>query len=142
MQIKFCFEATDQKHEIHAEELVQRLHHHFPMLNLDWERGDVYVQSQLDRLIALEAPDVILESHRSYFGNVVYTSIRDKSWSGAIATSYLCRMCLPLGDAVFFDVQKADEATLNLVASEIAAALGMIRCTEICDSEKTEPGLK
>ncbi len=75
-------------------------------------------------------------SHRSYFGNVVFASISEVRWGGAVATSYLRRMWPPLGDVVFFDVEgAAGKEAVDTIAAEVAAALGMVLCSEVADSE-------
>jgi hypothetical protein len=125
-RIKLCVEG-EQTSEIHAEELVRRLLRHFPATVIDWERGDAHVQAGLDHLIRLGAPDVILESHKSYFGNVVFVSVSESRWGSAIATSFVHTIWPPLGDAVVFDVHGAtDEGTVGLIARELRAALGML----------------
>jgi hypothetical protein len=131
LQVKLCVEAWEETSEVSAEELAQRLLRHFPSAMIDRERGDGHVQEGLDRLISQGAPDVILESHRSYFGNVVFASVSEARWEGATATSYLHRMWPPLGDAMFFDVEgAADERIVAFIAGELAAALGMVPCSE------------
>lgn len=137
MEIKLCVKAWEQTSYIPVEELVQRLLRHFPSAVIDRERGDAHVQAGLDRLIGLGAPDVILESHRSKFGNVVFVSVGGSRWAGATATSYLHRMWPPLGDTVFFDVQGADDAlTVDLIARELGTALGMVFCSEVSEDEQ------
>jgi hypothetical protein len=132
MQVKLCVEAWEETPELSADELARRLLRHFPSAVIDRERGNAHVQAGLDRLIGLGAPEMILESHRSYFGNVVFASVSEARWEGAVATSYLHRMWPPLGDAVFFDVQRAaDEAAVNVIASELGAALGMVPRPEV-----------
>jgi hypothetical protein len=132
LQVKLCVEAWQETPELSADELAQRLLRHFPSAVIDRERGNAHVQHGLDRLIGLGAPDVILESHRSYFGNVVFASVSEARWEGAVAISYLHRMWPPLGDAVFFDVQgAADEAAAGAIASELGEALGMVPCPEV-----------
>ncbi len=132
MEITLRVEDCDQTPHISVEELVERLLRQFPAAVVNRERGDVHVQEGLNRLIRLEAPDVILDAHRSYFGNVVFVSISDSQWAGASATSYLHTMWPPLGDAVLFEVEGAnDEMTVDLIARELAGTLGMVRCSEL-----------
>lgn len=131
MELKLCVEAWEETPEISAQELAQRLLRRFPSTVIDWGRGNAHVQEGLERLIALGAADVLLESHRAYFGNVVFTSVSEGRWEGATATSYLRRMWPPLGDAVYFDVQGAtSDAIIGVIASELGAALGMVPCSE------------
>jgi hypothetical protein len=135
LQVKLCVEAWEETPELSAEELAQRLIRHFPSAVIDWERGNAHVQEGLDRLIGLEAPDVILESHRSYFGNVVFASVSEARWAGAVATSYLYQMWPPLGDVVFFDIHgAADEVAADAIASELGEALGMVPCPKVAGS--------
>jgi hypothetical protein len=131
LQVKLCVEAWEKTPEVSAEELARRLLCHFPSAVLNRERGNAHVQEGLDRLIGMGAPDVILESHRSYFGNVVFATVSEARWQGAAATSYLHRMWPPLGDVVFFDLQGvADEAAVESIARELGTALGMVPCSE------------
>lgn len=132
MQVRLCVEGWEVTPELSADELSQRLLRHFPSAVVDRERGNKHVQEGLDRLIGLGAPDVILESHRSYFGNVVFASVSEARWAGAVAISYLHRMWPPLGDAVLFDVQgAADDAAVGKIAGELGQALGMVPCPEV-----------
>ena len=136
MKVKLCVEAWEQTPELSTDELARRLLREFPSAVIDRERGNAHVQECLDRLISLGAPEVVLESHRSYFGNVVFAAVSEARWDGATATSYLHRMWPPLGDAVFFDVQRAaTEAVVGLIAGELGAALGMVPCSEVVDAE-------
>src|SRR5689334_36980 len=99
---------------------------------IDPRQGDAHVQERLDQLVSMGAPDVILEAHRAYFGNVVFASVSEGRWNGAIATSYLHRMWPPLGDVVVFDLQGAtDDAMAASIASELAEALHMVPCSEL-----------
>jgi hypothetical protein len=126
LEVKLFVEAWEPTHEVSAEELARRLLRHFPSTVIDWDWGDAHVQDGLDRLIGLGAPDVILESHRTYFGNVAFASVSEDRWEGATATSYLHRMWPPLGDAVVFEVQGVEtDAMAASIASELAAALDM-----------------
>jgi hypothetical protein len=132
LEIKLCVEAWEQTLELPVDELAQRLLRHFPSAVIDRERGDAHVQQGLERLIGLGAPEVILESHRLYFGNVVFVSVSEGHWTGATATSYLHKMWPPLGDTVSFDIQGAgDESAVDSIARELGAALGMVLCSEI-----------
>lgn len=136
MKVTLGVEAWEHTPELVVDELVKRLIRSFLTAVIDRERGDAHVQEGLDRLIAMGAPNVILESHRSYFGNTVFVSLSESHWAGATATSFLQRMWPPLGDAVFFDVQGADEALMSTIASELASALEMIVCSEPAKSEQ------
>ncbi|MDB5338795.1 MAG: hypothetical protein JWN70_4414 [Planctomycetaceae bacterium] len=128
MEIRLCVEAWERAPEIPSAELVQRLLRQFPDAVIDWAQGDAYVQAGLDRLIGLGAPDIFLNAHRLYFGKVVFVSLSEPRWAGATATSYLHNTSPPLGDAVIFDVDGAeDESTVDLIARELGAALGMAR---------------
>ena len=130
MQVKLCVKAWEETPELSSDELAQRLLRHFPSTVIDRKRGNAHVQERLDSLVSLGAPDVILESHRSYFGNVVFASVSETRWEGAVAISYLQRMWPPLGDAVFFDIEGAvDEAAECAIAGELGEALGMVPCS-------------
>jgi len=137
MEVELCVEAWEEAPEIAVEELAQRLLRHFPSAVIDRERGDAHVQEGLGRLIGLGAPSVILESHQSYFGNVVFVSLSERHWAGATATSYLQRMDPPLGDRVSFDVQGSNDGpTVASIARELGAALGMVPCSQIAEDEQ------
>jgi hypothetical protein len=132
LQVKLCVKAWEESPELSADELGQRLLRHFPSTVIDRGRGNEYVQEGLNLLIGLGAPDVILESHRSYFDNVVFASVSEVRWEGAVATSYLHRIWPPLGDAVFFDVQgAADDSAEGAIVRELGEALGMVPCPEV-----------
>lgn len=132
VEVKLCVEAWEQTPHIHAEELARRLVRRFPAAVVDWERGDAHIQAGLERLVGLGAPGVILESHRSYFGNVVFVSVSEPGWSGATATSHLHTIMPPLGDAVFFDVEgAADETAAASIGRQLGEALGMVLCSEL-----------
>jgi hypothetical protein len=136
-ELSFCVEDWEHTPHIHAEELVRRLRCHFPEMIVDREKGNDHVQEGLERLKARQAPNVILESHRSYFGNVIYVSISEGRWNGATANSHLYSIWPPLGDWVHFDVIGApDAATIEMITQELASAMGLILCSEIPESEK------
>jgi len=126
----FGVEACDETPEISADELAQRLLRHFPSAMIDRERGNTHVRQGLDQLIGLGAPDVILKSHQSYFGNVVFASVSETHWNGATATSYLHRMWPPLGCRVLFNVEGADDTVAGAIVNELAVAMGMIPCSQ------------
>ena len=130
--MKVTLGVYDWEHtlEVSVEELVRRFARSFPSAVIDRERGDAHIQEGLDRLIAMGAPDIILKSHRSYFGNTVFVSVSEGRWAGATATSYLQRIWPPLGDAVFFEVQGAEDVLASAIARELGAALDMIVCPE------------
>jgi len=129
LQIKFVVEAWEQTPHLPVEELLKRLKRQFKSLVVDRERGDAHVQAELDQLVRLGATEVILESHKSYFGNVVFVLIDEISSTGATATSYLQSIWPPLGDAVWFDVKASDKTTVEKTARELAASLGMVICS-------------
>lgn len=119
----------DNNSEVHAEELARRLLGHFPQAVIDRPRADAYVQSGLERLIDQEAPDVILEAHRRYFGNVIFASVSDEHWEGVTATSYLHTMWPDLGDTVSFEMNPdPGSETGRVIANELAVALDMVVC--------------
>lgn len=133
-----CVEAWEQTPHIHAEELVRRLRLRFPEAVVDWERGNAHVQAKFDQLVTLGAPAVILESHRSYFGNVVFVSVSEPGWSGATAASYLHSISPPLGDAVMFEVEGTDdETTAKAIVRALGAALDMVPCAGVAE---VDPG--
>jgi hypothetical protein len=121
--------------EVSVEELMQRFARCFSSGVVDKARGDAHIKEGLDRLIAMGAPDVILKSHRSYFGNTVFVSVSEPRWRGATATSYLQKIWPPLGDSVLFDIQGADDELANSIARELAAALDMVVCSETPGTE-------
>jgi len=109
----------------------------FPATVIDWPRGDAYVQAGLDRLIALGTPEVILRSHRAYFGNVVFVSVSEPRWGGVTATSYIHSIWSPLDDAVVFDVRGPEDADrVGPIARELGAALGMAPCAAASDADR------
>jgi hypothetical protein len=127
MRLKFGVENWEHTDHIHAEELVSRLVSRFPRMVIDRDEGNAHVQRKLDDLIAMGTPNVILTSHRGYFGNVIYVSIAEESWHGAVAISYLHSMYPQLGDTVFFDVTAApNKIATNVIAKELADALQML----------------
>ena len=140
MKITLGVEAWEHTPELSVEELVQRLTRNFPSAVIDRERGNSHVQEGLNRLVAMGAPNIIIESHRSYFGNTVFVSVSESRWAGATANSYLQRMWPQLGDAVFFDVQGANDALLPSIARELAAALGMVVSSEISKNDSGSAG--
>jgi hypothetical protein len=128
MKLDFVANSEDP---VQAEELVRQLQAHFPSLVADQAKGDAHVQERLDMFIAMGTPDVILTSHRSYFGKVIYVSISEPHWKGATVTSYVYPMYPGLGDGASFDVDdEMEAATTNLISNELATALGMTRCTD------------
>lgn len=136
LQVKLRVEAADDTPELSVEELATRILRHFPSAIIDRDRGNAHVQAGLDRLIDDGAPAVILESHRAYFGNVIYASVGESHWKGVTATSYLHRIWPPLGDAVTFDVQgNAGDATVGSLVRELGTALGMVPCSDVADTD-------
>jgi hypothetical protein len=136
LQVKLRVEVPDDTPELSAEELATRLLRHFPSAVIDRDRGNAHVQAGLDRLIDDGAPAVILESHRAYFGNVIYASVGESHWKGVTATSYLQRIWPPLGDTVTFDVQgSAEHATVDSIARELGVALGMSPYSDVADAD-------
>ena len=132
--VKLTFGIPDWPHSggISAEELVKRLQCRFPTMLVDREKGNAFVQQRLDQLIALGAPEVILNSHRRYFDNTIYASISPPDWQGVSATSYVHSIRMPALEGVDFDVTDAtDETTRDNIARELAGALGMALCSEI-----------
>jgi hypothetical protein len=139
--VELRFYVEDWEHTVHipAEELVRRLLRHFPSMMADPRKGDAHVQHGLDELIKLGAPDVILESHKALFGNVIFTSISEPRWNNATATSYLQSMRPGLGDRVSFDVTGTfDESTLRVVREDLARALEMVPCSPPRESTSDE----
>ena len=132
MEIRLCVIAWEETPLIPVQELVRRLRSRYPTMLVDWKRGDAFVQTRLEQFVAIGAAEVILKSHRTYFGNTAYVSIREEHWSGATVTAWLQTMRPPLGDAVCFDVMGTDaEAVGELIAGELGAVLGMVRCSDI-----------
>ncbi|MFO0876270.1 MAG: hypothetical protein U0840_02765 [Gemmataceae bacterium] len=129
MEIAFCIDEKAESRQPHARELAQRLSDRISTTIVDWPRGNTYVQAGLDRLISLGTPEVILQSHRAYFGNVVFVSVSEPRWAGITATSYIHSIWSPLDDSVLVDVQGSDDAeTVGSVVRELGAALGMVLC--------------
>jgi hypothetical protein len=126
MELILIVKDWEHTPQVSLEELVRRLASHFPRTIVDREKGDANVQERLEKLIEMEAPRVILDSHRSYFGNTIFVSIAESAWNGAAATSYLTLIRPPLGDAVYFDVVGADSTSLALIKRELEVALDMV----------------
>lgn len=61
--------------------MVRLIAEQIPEVIVDWQQGDEWVAAELERLIATKAPEVILLSHRSMFGNVAHIvmPVGDKS---------------------------------------------------------------
>jgi hypothetical protein len=136
VEIAFCIDEKAPSRQPPARELARRLYDRFPTTVIDWERGDAYVQAGLDRLTALGTPDVILQSHRAYFGNVVFVSVSEPRWAGIVATSYIHSIWSPLDDAVLFDVRGSDDADrVGPIFRELGVALGMVPCVAASDAE-------
>jgi hypothetical protein len=132
VELRFCLKDAEQTPHMHAEELVRRLQRRFPAMIVDREKGNAYVQEGLEKLITLQAPDVILQSHRSYFENTIYVSISEERWNGARAIAYLQSIYPPLGDRVHFDVIDATGVTIiDTIAQEIKGAMEMVLCSEL-----------
>ncbi len=101
-------------------------------MTVDRQQGDAWVQQRLDELIEMGTPDVILQGHRSYFGNTIFVSINEPEWHGAIVTAYLQTFSPPLGDYVTFEVCGVpDEPTLDRIERALKAALKMVLITEL-----------
>jgi hypothetical protein len=105
-------------------------------MTVDRRKGNEHVQERLEHLTNIGAPNVILESHRSYFGNVIFVSISEPHWNGATAVSYLHSIWPPLGDRVLFNVTGApDKATIDLIIKELKNAMSLVLCSEISESQ-------
>jgi len=128
MKLQYAVEDWEETLHIPVEELVRRLASRFPKLHVDREKGNALVQERLDGLIAIGAPSVILESHRSQFGDTILATIADESWGSATATAILSSIRPPLGDGVAFETRDEDATTVERMSRDLANALGMIRC--------------
>ncbi len=129
MRLEFCVEDWEQASDITAEEQASRLKAQFPQMTIDRDEGNAYVQRRLDELIAMGTPDVILDAHRNYFGNVIFVLIAGNSWHGAFARSYLHTISPPLGDVVCFEIDgEPDTITSNQIVEELSQALCMEPC--------------
>jgi hypothetical protein len=126
--VRIVLGVEDWEHTLHISvgELVRRLTRRFPNMIVDQEKGDARVQERLQHLIDLDAPSVILESHRSYFGDTIFVSISEVHWKGATATCYLTSINPPLGDTFSFEVTGADPTSINLMKRDLAMALDMV----------------
>jgi hypothetical protein len=135
MEIAFCIDDKAQSRQPHAGELARRLCDRFPTTIIDWQQGNAFVQAGLDRLISLGTPEVILHSHRAYFGNVVFVSVSEPQWAGIVATSYIHSIWSPLDDAVLFEVQGSDDTDrVGAIFRDLGAALGMVPCVAAPDA--------
>lgn len=133
MEILFCVKEWETTAHIDVDALVARLQRHFPTAKVDRERGDAHVQKRLEDLIAMGAPEVVLDSQRSLFGHVVFIEISARHWSSATATSYLQTLEPPLGDRTCFEIDgAADQAALDAIAAELGVGLGMEVCSKWC----------
>lgn len=130
MQLILGVEDWETTRYLTSDDLLRRLLRNFPSMVIDGPKGDAQVQEGLDRLIQVGAPEIILESHKWYFGKTIFVSIAEKHWRGAVASSYLTPIRPPLGDTVYFDVTGADSVTLESIARELEIALGMVVCPQ------------
>ena len=98
-------------------------------MTLDRDEGNAFVQRRLEELIGMGTPEVILNAHWNYFGNVIFVLIAGNLWHGAFAKSYLHSISPPLGDVVYFDiVGEPDTITTQLIVEELSQALCMPPC--------------
>lgn len=130
MRLKFCVADWEQAGDITAAEQAERLKAQFPQMTIDPDEGNAYVQRRLDELIELGTPDVILDAHRKYFGNVIFVLIADDSWHGAFAKSYLHTISPQLGDVVYFEI---DGDPSNIATTQIVKELSQALCMEPCN---------
>jgi hypothetical protein len=136
MEFKLIVEDWENTNEVSLEEVERRFVRNFPSAIIDRQRGDADVQECLDRLIATRTPKVILESHRSQFGDTAFVTVGESRWAGATATSYLSTIRPPLGDRIEFDVQGAEDGLASTIARELAAALEMFVLPENPEDEE------
>ena len=132
MELSFGIPDWPGGGQVSTEELVERLRRHFPAMLIDREKGSAFVQQQLDTLIAMRVPEVILRSHKGCRDDTIYVSISDPNWLGGTATSYVKAIRNPALEGVDFVVTSiADEATQIRITRELACALDMALCSEI-----------
>jgi hypothetical protein len=130
VELRFC-EPSEHVLEFTAQEIVRRLLDNFPGMLVDRDKGNELVQRKLDKLIEISTPDVILESHKTYFDNTIYVAISQANWLGARVESFIQSGWFQLGDCVSFDVSGAlDEEILRLVAQDLSRALNMVLCPD------------
>jgi len=111
---------------LHAKEIARRILQAFPHALVDWDRGNQHVQTRLQELIALRTPEVILKSHRSFFGHVAYLSVSYPEWPNLSVSSYVHS-----NDAVFFDVSEPfNVELLKRAAVDLSAGLDFQFCLE------------
>jgi hypothetical protein len=130
--VKLVFRVKDWKRtlQIPLDELVHRLKRSFPSLIVDREKGEAHVQEQFDKLVAIDAPPILLNDHQRYFGSTVFVSISEPEWHGVTATAYLQFIRPPLGDAVYFDVSDTNSSLRDAIKRSIAFALDMEACEQ------------
>lgn len=139
--IRLLFAAKDWEHsaDMSAREQASLLKARFPQIVIDPVKGDASVQERLDELMAMGAPEIILNAHRNYFGKVIFVSIADESWNGASVNSYLHTMSPRLGDVVYFDLDgNAEPLAAEAIANDLADALGLDRHTANDDVDVEE----
>ena len=74
------FPRTDNDDFLMPRDVIARIEALPLRVVVDWARGNAEVQSRLDNLLAMRAPDVIVESHRSHFDESPHLeiSLRDQ----------------------------------------------------------------
>lgn len=132
MELSFGIPDWPGGGQVSTEELVERLRRHFPAMRIDREKGLAFVQQQLDTLMAMRVPEVILRAHKGCRDDTIYVSISDPNWLGGTATAYVKAIRNPALEGVDFVVTGvADEATRIRITRELACALDMALCREI-----------
>jgi hypothetical protein len=126
MEIEFCGADSEDAEIIHVDEIERRLRSRFPDATFDKAKGDEHIEAQLQELIQQRAPEVILASHRNYFGGVAFVSVASKDWGGASASGYVFSISPPLGDHLVLQLKGvADRLIGDRIAHELGAVFGL-----------------
>lgn len=122
-RIPFLARLAPRDDEIDARTTSKRLREHFPDAVVDWKRGDQEVQSGIEELRDMQAPDFYVKTKRKSLGKVVYISVTDKSFPSRTAWFYARHIERDLGDCFALHSDPSfDIPFLKAVAAKISAA--------------------
>lgn len=110
---------TDEQY-LPVDEVIRRIAPAFRRVSFDWCRGDARIRENYERMVALQTPEIILQSQRALFGMSVWVSVADDDEPDACVEFLL----LPDG-GVFIDYRsEADRERLRPTVHKIAGVLG------------------